>query len=127
MKGTLSYIESSEERKRRKTDEEYDAFAMIWFILSTVMTIAGGILIVIWGSPIVVIVCGGLAGMTILFGLHYRIKAKKLRRRESGEVCPACGVKASWLTGPRGGMAVNVKCASCHAKFNMTPFGMEEL
>lgn len=34
--------------------------------------------------------------------------------------CPDCG-KFDFLEGPRGGLAVNIKCAHCGSKFNVCP------
>ena len=36
-----------------------------------------------------------------------------------GGKCPDCG--GDLLEGPRGGMAINVKCEGCHNKFNVPP------
>lgn len=35
--------------------------------------------------------------------------------------CPDCRKKTKFLEGPHGGMSVNIKCASCSARFNITP------
>lgn len=37
-----------------------------------------------------------------------------------------CG-STKFLEGPRGGFAQNVKCAECGMRYNVTPFGIEEL
>jgi len=42
--------------------------------------------------------------------IHYRSK------------CPECGAIDSFLQGPRGGLAVNIKCKYCHIVFWTTPF-----
>lgn len=32
--------------------------------------------------------------------------------------CPFCGAVNPWLEGPRGGLAINLKCEQCHTKIN---------
>ncbi len=34
--------------------------------------------------------------------------------------CPDCG-KFDFLEGPRGGLAMNIKCAHCGSEFNVCP------
>lgn len=36
--------------------------------------------------------------------------------------CPLCGATDSFLVGPRGGLAVHVKCSQCHIVFFTSPF-----
>lgn len=36
--------------------------------------------------------------------------------------CPQCGALDSMLQGPRGGLAMNIKCKYCHLVFWTTPF-----
>ncbi len=36
-------------------------------------------------------------------------------------VCPKCEAKDSFLSGPRGGMAINIKCSECDTRFWLTP------
>lgn len=45
---------------------------------------------------------------------------------ESAVICPDCG-SDKWACGPEGGMAINVRCGRCGAKFNYTPFGLERM
>lgn len=42
--------------------------------------------------------------------IHYRRK------------CPECGAFDSMLEGPRGGLAINIKCSQCGMIFWTTPF-----
>lgn len=35
--------------------------------------------------------------------------------------CPECGASDSMLKGPRGGLAINVKCSKCKTVFWSTP------
>lgn len=41
--------------------------------------------------------------------------------------CPDCKVKDQIMEGPHGGMSVNVRCANCGSKFNITPFGVKRI
>lgn len=42
--------------------------------------------------------------------------------------CPDCGSVKELLEGPRGGLAVNVKCGKCGSKFNLAyPFFAERI
>jgi hypothetical protein len=41
--------------------------------------------------------------------------------------CPDCGATDGFLRGPRGGMSVNIFCASCRAGFNYTVFGAHRI
>ena len=36
--------------------------------------------------------------------------------------CPQCGALNSMLQGPRGGLAVNIKCAICEGRYWTSPF-----
>ena len=36
--------------------------------------------------------------------------------------CPQCGATDSMLRGPRGGLAINIKCSKCNMVFWTTPF-----
>jgi len=36
--------------------------------------------------------------------------------------CPRCGVLNSILQGPRGGLAVKIKCSVCEAEYWTSPF-----
>jgi len=49
-----------------------------------------------------------------------RLKLECVRKNK----CPDCKVKGKMLRGPRGGMAMNVKCDNCGSRFNITPFGV---
>ncbi|MGH8136488.1 MAG: hypothetical protein ACRER4_09070 [Steroidobacteraceae bacterium] len=40
----------------------------------------------------------------------------------AGGHCPECRAWRSFLTGPRGGLCMNIKCSQCGAKYNMSPF-----
>lgn len=42
--------------------------------------------------------------------IHYRAK------------CPECGAIDSMLQGPRGGLAIHIKCSQCQTIFWTTPF-----
>lgn len=48
---------------------------------------------------------------------HIMTKTKK---------CPDCGGK-KFVTGPSAGMATNIKCVDCGAKFNMHPMGIDRI
>ena len=40
--------------------------------------------------------------------------------------CPDCGCE-EFLSGPEGGMSVNIECVDCGADFNFNVFGMERI
>jgi len=40
--------------------------------------------------------------------------------------CPACRRRTRFITGPVGGMSVNIMCDVCHYWFNVSPIGIAE-
>lgn len=39
----------------------------------------------------------------------------------TGGICPICRTDGSLLSGPEGGMSVNVMCEACGTRLNLTP------
>jgi len=59
-----------------------------------------------------------------LKGNHYTDDQKKdfwIQIHEADQ-CPECGATFSFLQGPRGAVASNIKCKYCHVVFWTTPF-----
>lgn len=48
-----------------------------------------------------------------------KLTGQEITALDSGE-CPDCG-SAHFLESPHGGLSVNIMCADCGAKFNITP------
>ena len=64
----------------------------------------------------------GLAGMSGGIPIADTPEGKLWAIIERGE-CPACGSKAGFREGPRGGLAVNIFCEAvgCGAAYNVVP------
>jgi ribosomal protein S27E len=77
----------------------------------------------------------GLVAIPVGLAFAYRF-LKKLRQKSTlvtktpegkmwnqinNGTCPNCKKKTEFYEGPHGGISINIKCASCGAKFNVTP------
>ena len=44
------------------------------------------------------------------------------RQIHLNKACPSCKAKDSMLAGPRGGLAINIKCSACGQKYWTSPY-----